>query len=163
MSRSATIRRMIASCWKSFWPNTATCGRIAPNSLATTVGDAAEVARAAGAFQRLGERARARRGSGSPSGYMTAAVGAYTASTPRSATDGEVVVDRSRVGVEVVAAVELQRVDEDRHDDDIGVSAGLVDQRQVAGVQRAHRRHQHDALPADVLLVGSTRCIDRGS
>ena len=37
MSRSATMRRMIASCWKSLRPNTATSGWIAPNSLVTTV------------------------------------------------------------------------------------------------------------------------------
>ena len=28
---------MIASCWKSFWPNTARCGRTAPKSFVTTV------------------------------------------------------------------------------------------------------------------------------
>ena len=36
-SRSHVIRRITASCWKSFSPNTATSGRTAPNSLVTTV------------------------------------------------------------------------------------------------------------------------------
>src|SRR5262245_16425533 len=36
-SRSAVMRRMTASCWKSFSPNTATCGRTAWKSLVTTV------------------------------------------------------------------------------------------------------------------------------
>ena len=31
------MRRMMASCWKSFSPNTATCGRTAWNSFVTTV------------------------------------------------------------------------------------------------------------------------------
>ena len=31
------MRRTMASCWKSFWPNTATAGRTAWKSLLTTV------------------------------------------------------------------------------------------------------------------------------
>ncbi len=37
MHRSATMRRMTVSCWKSFSPNTATCGSTMWKSFATTV------------------------------------------------------------------------------------------------------------------------------
>ena len=52
----------------------------------------------------------------------------------------EVAVDRTRIEVEVGGLVELQRVDEDRDDHDVGQSAGCVDQRRVPRVQGAHRR-----------------------
>ena len=37
MHSSSTMRRMTASCWKSFSPNTATSGSTMWNSFATTV------------------------------------------------------------------------------------------------------------------------------
>jgi hypothetical protein len=37
MLRSAAIRRITASCWKSFSPNRATSGRTESSNLATTV------------------------------------------------------------------------------------------------------------------------------
>ena len=49
-----------------------------------------------------------------------------------------------RIAVEVAALVELRGVDEQRDDDHGAVLAGLLDQRQVTLVQRAHRRHEPD-------------------
>ena len=50
------------------------------------------------------------------------------------------------VGGEILAGAELGRVDEQRHDDHVGLRARPADQRQVALVERAHRRDQRDAL-----------------
>ena len=56
----------------------------------------------------------------------------------------QVVIEGPRVGVEIFAGTELQRVDEDRHHDHrAGHSFGGTHQRQVPVVQRAHGRHQH--------------------
>ncbi len=52
-----------------------------------------------------------------------------------------------RVGGEILAGAELGGIDEDRGDDVIGASFALRDQRHVAGVQRAHRRHEGDTRP----------------
>ena len=68
-------------------------------------------------------------------------------------TDREVVVDRPRVGIEVVAAIELERVDKDADDDNVGVPACFGDQGEVTFVQRAHRWHQRDSLAGKSLLV----------
>ena len=75
------MRRTIASCWKSLRPNTATSGRVTPSSLVTTV---ATPRKCPG---RIGPSSRSASGPGStwvwnPGGYIVAAVGAYTASTP---------------------------------------------------------------------------------
>jgi hypothetical protein len=50
----------------------------------------------------------------------------------------------ARVGVEVGGLVELRGVDEERHDDGRAALARLLDQGEVALVQRAHRRDQAD-------------------
>ncbi len=46
------------------------------------------------------------------------------------------------VAREVFGRAELLRIDEDRGDDLVRDMLGRFDQRDVAGVQRAHRRHQ---------------------
>ncbi|EVT88823.1 hypothetical protein Z046_26780 [Pseudomonas aeruginosa VRFPA09] len=52
----------------------------------------------------------------------------------------------SRVFVEVFAGAELQRVDEDADDHEVGAFAGFLYQRGMAGVEVAHGRHEADAL-----------------
>jgi len=61
----------------------------------------------------------------------------------------EVTVPRevARIGGEILAGGELQRVHEDAHDDDVGLAARRLDEREVAFVQIAHRRDEADALP----------------
>lgn len=75
------MRRTIASCWKSLRPNTATSGRVAPNSFVTTVVTPRKCP------GRMGPSNRSASAPGStwvsnPVGYIVDAVGAYTASTP---------------------------------------------------------------------------------
>src|SRR4051812_36185802 len=48
----------------------------------------------------------------------------------------------ARVGGEILVRAELFRVDEDRGDDLVPASPRLGDQGHVAGMERAHRRHQ---------------------
>ncbi len=67
-----------------------------------------------------------------------------------------VVLLPSRIFFQVCAFGELRRVDEQRDDDQIALLAGPLDERQMAGVQRAHRRHQPDHTP--VATVRSERC-----
>ncbi len=50
----------------------------------------------------------------------------------------------SRVREEVGVLVELSRVDEEADDDRVALGACRRDQRLVARVQRAHRRHEAD-------------------
>ena len=60
------------------------------------------------------------------------------------AGEGEVAGLVARVAVEVLAGPELGRVDEQAHDDDVALGAGGAQEREVAVVQVAHRRHQAD-------------------
>jgi hypothetical protein len=69
------MRRTIANCWKSLRPNTATCGRVAPKSLVTTVVTPRKWP------GRTGPSSRSASAPGStwvwkPTGYIAAAVGA---------------------------------------------------------------------------------------
>lgn len=50
------------------------------------------------------------------------------------------------VFVQVFAGTELQRVDEDAGNHEVGALGGLGHQRGVAAVQVAHGRHERDAL-----------------
>ena len=52
----------------------------------------------------------------------------------------------ARVAVEVLPSAELGRVDEDRGDDEVVLAAGRIEERDVAGVERAHRGHEPDAF-----------------
>ena len=53
-----------------------------------------------------------------------------------------------RIGGQVLVRAELQRVDEDRHGDVRGAALRLAHQRQMAFVERAHRRHQRQRTVA---------------
>ena len=55
-------------------------------------------------------------------------------------------------------AVELERVDEDRHDDDVGVAASQLDEGEVAVVQSAHRRTSAET-PASGAAERDPDCI----
>ena len=56
------------------------------------------------------------------------------------AAERDIGIERARIAREIVLAVELERVDEDRDDHDAALAAGGVDQRRMSGMQRAHRR-----------------------
>ncbi len=52
----------------------------------------------------------------------------------------------ARVVVQVFVGAELQWIDEDAGDHEVGALPGLLHQRDVAGVQVAHCRYEADAL-----------------
>ena len=80
----------------------------------------------------------------------------------RSRERGQVLVERARVGVEILACPELQRVDEDRHHHDrAGNALGRANQRQVALVQRTHGGHEGDPAPAGTQGPADRRDIGR--
>ena len=78
------------------------------------------------------------------------------------ATQGDVGVDRAGVPVEVVRPVELERVDEDRHDGDIGDRLGVFDEFDVSPVEGAHRRHEADRSPLPVPVARPRAHVGRG-
>jgi hypothetical protein len=67
----------------------------------------------------------------------------------RGAAGGQVGIDRSRVRPEVRRLVELEGVDEDGDDDDVRVSGGDREEREVSVVQRPHRRDHRDPSSVD--------------
>ena len=52
----------------------------------------------------------------------------------------------ARIGAEILGGRELLRVDKDRSDNAAAIAARRSNQSQMTGVQRAHRRHQANAL-----------------
>lgn len=66
-------------------------------------------------------------------------------------TFGDVVVDRTRIVLEIDVFAELEGVDEDRHDDPIGPVACGVDQCEVTAVQGAHRWHERNGAAVTAL------------
>ena len=56
-------------------------------------------------------------------------------------------VERPRVRIQVFTGTELQRVDEDRHDDHRTRPLCLAHEMDVSGMQRPHGRHQGHRLP----------------
>ena len=55
-----------------------------------------------------------------------------------SIADALVGVERAGIAAQIVLAVELQRVDEDAHDDDLTIVARRIDQPHVSRMKRAH-------------------------
>ena len=64
-----------------------------------------------------------------------------------------VVHDHPGVVVQIFVGCELQRVDEDRHDRDVIVGSGPLEQTAVAIVERAHRRNEPDGAPSGPLQI----------
>ena len=71
-------------------------------------------------------------------------------------SEAQIVLLVTRVATEVLAGAELGRVDEEAHHHQVAFGVGGVDQREVALVQVAHRRHQADRL-AGAAGVGEGR------
>ena len=109
---------------------------------------AREVCRAGRALQHLTQRARLDR--------RARAVGVHRLSRRREHSLDAlrfqllyVLGERTRVGVQVLARRELQRVDEDAHHHRVAQRLCLLDQSEVALMQRPHRRHQGNRAVAD--------------
>ena len=68
-----------------------------------------------------------------------------TRSAPSRRHSSRSALERARVAVEVLGRTELQRVDEDRHEQVVGSATGRPQQRCVPLVQRAHGHDDGDA------------------
>ena len=66
----------------------------------------------------------------------------------------DILRERPGVALEILTRSELEGVDEDRRHHDVGVLPRQADERQVAGVQRPHRRDDRNALPLAAQRVG---------
>ena len=84
-------------------------------------------------------------------------LGANTKSTPHLRRQRQVALLVARVRRQVTSLVELDRVDEQRHDHDVAFVPRLTHQREMAFVERAHRRHETDPR------AGAPRLGKRGS
>ena len=149
MPRSATMRRITASCWKSFSPNSATSGRTASSSLATTVATPSKWPGRASPSQRSDTPDDADRGRKAVADRCRSTDGTHSRSQPAASSIAASSLFAARIAAEVLALAELRRIDEDRRGDPVRALLRLGDQRHVPGVERAHRRHQRDrARPA---------------
>ena len=113
--------------------------------------DPFEVPGPTGAFHQRGERARdhaslklrrIHRGTGRCEHRGNSGLSAHL----------DVIVDRAWIAVEVCRLIELQGVDEDRHDDVVAAPRGVVEELSMAGVERAHGGHDADGATADAPL-----------
>ncbi len=146
MSRSAAIRRITASCWKSFSPNSATSGRTWLNNLATTVATPSkcpgrvraverlahprdrDVGREAGRIHHLDRRHPQHVDPGFREHAPNRS--APCADSWSKSSSGPNCFGLTKIDATTPPAAALRR----------------LDQRHVPGVERAHRRDQCDAL-----------------
>ena len=109
-------------------------------------GDALEEVRAELVLQAGHGRASGTIRVANPSGYITPTVAVPRRDRPAPQPARKVGCEGAGIGREILGRRELRRVDEDRHDDPVGATAGAPHQRQMAVVQRAHGRDQRDLL-----------------
>src|SRR5271156_4998709 len=68
-----------------------------------------------------------------------------------------VALEVARIAREVLAGSKLGRIDEYRRDQDRRLATAFAHQRQMAVVQKAHRRHQRDSLAIGASALGVAR------
>ena len=106
--------------------------------------DAAEVAGPVLALEPLGGAAPARPRSRSRAGRARRPTARRARRRRASAATRSSRVEVARVRVEVRPVRELRGVDEEARDDDVALGARRAEERDVTGVERAHRRHEAD-------------------
>ena len=155
-SRSRTIARMSVACWMSFWPKIATSGWTMLKSFATTVSTP---------VKWPGRDAPSHRDASAVGTTDTARPGAIQLIGLRREQEvhaarfrqSRVAVAVARIAREVLVRTELQRIDEQAHDDAAGALARAIDQREMPFVERAHRRHERDARAAAARSASAMR------
>ena len=65
----------------------------------------------------------------------------------------EVGLERPRIPLEIVLAIELQRVDEDADDHVVAVLPGCFDQSGMSLVERPHRRHESHSVTRETMVL----------
>ena len=150
------MRVTTASCCASLRPKNAAQGPTIANSFATTVVTPSKcVGRAAPHRSAVSSLTWTVVSGGR--GYISATLGVNTQSTPSASHCARSPARSPRVAIEIFVRSELERVHEDRHDDEVGGRAGGPHQRTVALVQEPHRGHDTD--PA----VARPRLLARGA
>lgn len=66
----------------------------------------------------------------------------------------DICLEGARIAGEILGAVELQRVDEDRHHHCVGMLVGHANQLEMALVERPHRRDEGHRRPGEAALPG---------
>ena len=105
--------------------------------------DAVEVPRSCGAFHGLGQAGYPHRG-GEPVRVHRCGGRDEDDVDSFGIAGAQVVVERPWVVIEVAAFAELERIDEDRHDDGVSELSCSSDQLEVTAMQRSHRRDQRN-------------------
>lgn len=95
-----------------------------------------------------------------PCGYISTSVGANITAAPAASATARSPARSHGVGVQVLPVSELERVDEDRHHDHVGVRGRGADQLGMAAVQRAHGRDEADPVTPRPLGVESVPQLD---
>ena len=144
---------MTASCWKSFFPNTATDRPISEKSFATTVVTPSKWPGSVRPAEMGGEvvdtDARAFAGD-------VHRVGLGREDDVDALELPDVALEVARIAREILVWTELGRIHEDRADDERGAPPRLLHQREVPVVQRAHRGHEAHLEPA---RAGRVACL----
>jgi hypothetical protein len=104
-------------------------------------GHTVEVSRPCGAFHRLGQARHLHR-RGKPVRIHRRRRRDEDSVDSFGVAGAQVVVERPGVVIEVALFTELERVDEDRHDDGISELPGGANQLEMTAVERSHRRDQ---------------------
>ena len=144
--RSSTRRVITASCWASLRPKNAEHGPTTAKSFVTTVATPSKWVGRAAPHRSAVRPATCTVVSGGRGVHLGDARREHAVDAlglARLEITGEI----ARVPVEILAGAELQRVHEDRHDDEVGRGHRRAHQRAVTGVQESHRRHDADPLP----------------
>ena len=143
IARSRAICRITRSCCASFWPKYARSAPTRLNRIATTVATPSKWPGPGGALERLGDGADAH---GRVEARRVDLLDRRREHEVGALLGADLDVARlvARVLLEVRRVAELARVDEDRDDGRRVLGARPLDQRSMALVQPAHRRHEAD-------------------
>ena len=130
--RSCAIRRITASCWKSFSPNKRDVGPHRAKQLGDDGRDPVEMARPRLAFPAIAQALHAHRRREARRIHILLPAGSQSRSQPASVQHRGVLLLLPRVAVEVLVRPELQRIDEDGGGDPVRAAPRFLDQARCA-------------------------------
>ncbi|GMA35158.1 hypothetical protein GCM10025876_13620 [Demequina litorisediminis] len=129
-------------------PNTATCGEVRWSRLGDDGDDPIEVTGTCRSLEHTADNTGAdghRRRSG---GIHLRLRRREDGIDPQRLEQSQIGLERAGIAFIVSQLIELQGVDEDRHDDLVSQVLRAPDERQVPLMQRPHGHHDHTALPS---------------
>ena len=153
------MRRTRRICCASFSPKTATCGCTRLMTLSTTVSTPSKWPGRVTPSRTLPSSAGRDAHPRHPAGIHLVTLRREDHLHPHARQERDVRVERPRVRLVVLAGAELERVDEDRHDDLVGELACGAHQLEVPLVERPHR---HDERSGARRCAASCRALEEG-